>query len=136
MLPGVADRIRVVLAAMTPRQLRIVATALEQANGRNKRLGQVEFEIEYVSGRGLEILRRSAGADAVIFGLEDEELPGEASHVLAAYPGVKLVGVDANGWARVVVGAVLEPLSYDLPTVILWLTRPGRDVADVRARTR
>jgi hypothetical protein len=122
-----------VLAALTERQRSLVESSLGHANVVNR---AIEFDLEAVDGRGLEVLERAALADVVLFGLEDEELPGEASHVLAAYPAVKIVGVDAEGRARVVVGAVLEPLSRDLPTVIRWITQRSNGAVEFRARSR
>ena len=111
-----AQPIRVLLAALHDRQRRLV-----EASFRRARHG---FELESVDGRGFEVLRRVAAADVVLFGLEEEELPGEASHVLAEYPGVKIVGVDEDGRARLVLGAVLGPLGRDLPTVVRCIVRP------------
>src|SRR6185436_11753636 len=81
------------------------------------------FEFVSVPGRGMQILEQAADADVVLFGLEEEVLPGEASHIVSAYPDVKVIGVDGDGLVRVVHGAVSEPLSRDLPTVIRWITR-------------
>ena len=83
----------------------------------------VMFEFVTVPGRGIQILEQAAKADVVLFGLEDELLPGEASHIVATYPDVKVIGVDHRGHVRTVLGAVNEPLSNDLPTVIRWITR-------------
>lgn len=137
MQPGPADRIRVVLAALNDRQRSLIESQLEQANVVNRLVGANEFNLDAASGRGLAVLAKAAMADVVLFGLEDEELPGEASHVLAAYPNVKVVGIDDEGHARIVLGALLEPLNRDLPTVIRWITgrKVGTSDADVSART-
>ena len=124
---ALAEPIRVLLAALGDRQRGLVEAAFRRATPGRRGDTRHGFELETVDGRGLEVLRRAAGADVVLFALEYEELPGEASHVFAEYPGVKIVGVDQDGRARLVLGAVLEPLSSDLPTVVRWIARPPRD---------
>jgi hypothetical protein len=121
-----ADVIRIVLAAVSDQQRSLVEACLEQANSAaGMDAGQPVFLFASLEGRGLTIIQRAADADVVLLGLQDEVLPGEASHLLAAYPTVKIIGVDGRGLARVVLGAIQEPLSRDLPTVIRWITRRG-----------
>ena len=50
------------------------------------------FEFAAVPGRGIQILEQSAVADVVLFGLEEQALPGEATALMAAYPGMKIIG--------------------------------------------
>ena len=121
------DTIRVLLAAVSDGQRDRITESLERANGARRLGARTTFELEVIVGRGMEVLRQAAAADVVLFGLDDAELPGEASHVLAAFPAVKIVGVDDDGRARIVVGAVLGSLSRDLPTVIRWITRREDD---------
>ena len=119
-----SDPIRIVLAALTDVERSLVEASLERANTMEQAGNRnAVFEFAAVPGRGIQILEQSAGADVVLFGLEEQALPGEASHLMAAYPGMKIIGVDRDGCARVVLGALSEPLSRDLPTVIRWITR-------------
>ena len=129
--------IRIVLAALSDHQRSLVEATLQRANivSGGASMGLV-FEFATVVGRGIQILERAADADVVLFGLEDEVLPGEASHIMAAYPDVKIIGVDHLGHARVVLGAVTEPLSEDLPTVIRWITRPSDGRSELQSQTR
>ena len=133
---GTAYPIRVLLAAVSDQQRSLVEASLERANVGGRHVGTcVVFELEAVDGRGMEVLKKASAADVVLFGLDEEELPGEASHVLAAYPAVRIVGVDGEGHARIVLGAVLEPLSRDLPTVIRWITRRCDDAGELPPRS-
>lgn len=129
-----ADAIRIVLAALSDHQRSLVEASLKQANT----LGGAEsvnvFEFVSVPGRGIQILEQASEADVVLFGLEEEVLPGEASHIVATYPDVKVIGVDEDACVRVVHGAVSEPLSRDLPTVIRWITRRSEDGSAVHSR--
>ena len=122
------EPIRVLLAGMRDHQRALVETSLLRAGpspaGRDAAPAPL-FDLEAIDGRGIAVLQRACAADVVLFGLDDEELPGEASHVLAEHPGVRIVGVDRDGHARIVLGGVQEPLSEDLPTVIRWITRRG-----------
>lgn len=129
-----ADAIQIVLAALSDEQRSRVEAALNQANTQAG-AESVTFEFISISGRGIQILEQAAEADVVLFGLEEEVLPGEASHIVAAYPGVKVIGVDADGLVRVVHGAVSEPLSRDLPTVIRWITRRSEPRNASQSRT-
>lgn len=121
-----ADAIRIVLADLGERQQRLVQESLEQANEDDAEGRDLRFEFERISGRGIQILERAAQADVVLFG-SDEGFPGEASHLVAEYPDVKVIVVDDHAHVRVVLGAVSEPLSRDLPTVIRWITRRNAD---------
>jgi hypothetical protein len=122
--------VRVVLAALSELQRRMVETSLAAAGTATGRAPRTEeFHLSSVEGRGISILREARNADVVLFALEEEVLPGEASHVLASYPDVRIIGLDEAGRARVVVGAVTGPLSEDLVTVIRWITRRNVDEA-------
>jgi hypothetical protein len=129
-----AEAIRIVLAGLGDRQRSLVQESLEQANVVNGAESRdLRFEFDTVLGRGIQILERAAQADVVVFGAE-EGLPGEASHLLAEYPDVKVIVVDDDAHVRVVLGAVTEPLSRDLPTVIRWITRRNEDRAPNHSR--
>jgi hypothetical protein len=117
-----SDVIRIVVATLTERQETLIGASLERASHLSAD-NDVAFACTSVKGRGLRIIEAAAEADVVLFGLKEEVLPGEASHILAAYPRVKIIGVDDCGYARVVLGTVDEPMSRDLPTVIRWITR-------------
>ena len=120
----VDDDIRVVLARLTARQRGLVERSLERANTPACASSTTPmFAFTSVEGKGMPILQEAAHADVVVLGLEDDVLPGEASHIIANYPRVKVIGVDHDAHARVVLGTVTEPLSSDLPTVIWWITQ-------------
>ncbi|MEP6689612.1 MAG: hypothetical protein ABJD07_00570 [Gemmatimonadaceae bacterium] len=118
-----ARAIRIVLGALNDNQRSLVEACLERANRIGEAGGVKVFEIVTVEGRGIRILEQAANADVVLLGLEHELLPGEASHIVASYPNVKVIGLDDRAHVRTVLGAVNEPLSTDLPTVIRWITR-------------
>ena len=118
------EPIRVLLAGMRDRQRRLVERSLRRANFGGRDAGAAPaFALQAAEGRGLAVVQQACAADVVLFGLDDEELPGEASHVLAEHPRVKVVGVDQDGRARVVLGGVAGTLGRDLPAVIRWITR-------------
>jgi hypothetical protein len=116
--------ILIVLAALDDRPRSLVENVLTQANSVHQAQGGgILFEVESISGRGIEILRRAEHADVVVFDLKDGDLPGEASYIGTSCPGVKIIGVDKDANVRVVLGSVREPLSRDLPSVIRWITQ-------------
>jgi hypothetical protein len=116
--------IRILLAALGDGPHSLVEKTLTEANSVHQAQGTgILFEVESVSGRGIEILRRAEHADVVVFNLKDGDLPGEASYIGTSCPSVKIIGVDDNANVGVVLGSVREPLSRDLPSVIRWITR-------------
>lgn len=128
------EAISVVLAALTDTQRSRVEASLRQANSASQFAGRPAIlEYSCVQDRGIHIIEQAADADVVLFQLEDELLPGEASHIVATYPDIKIIGLDDGGHVRIVLGAVTEPLSNDLPTVIRWITRRGNDQGTPRS---
>ena len=117
--------IKVLLAVLPERPRNIVGAVLMEENDAvpGTTQGKPSFECIDVAGRGMRIVEHTIGADVVVFGLTDGVLPGEASHLVALFPDVKIVGVDHQGHGRMILGAVDEPLSSDLPTVLRWITR-------------
>jgi len=119
-----AGKVRITVAALTERQHRLVTSLLDRANAEAREARtSVPFEYTAVWSRGLAVLEAAADADVVILGLEDEGLPGEASHLTAAFPDISIIGVDHLARARVIRGAVGGRFSSDLPTVIRWVAR-------------
>ena len=117
--------IKVLLAVLPERPRDIIAAVLMEENDvvSGTTDGNPSFECIDVAGRGMRIVEHTVGADVVVFGLTDGVLPGEASHLVALFPDVKIVGVDDKAHARMILGAVDEPFSSDLPTVLRWITR-------------
>lgn len=121
-VPSRDDRsITIKLAAMNRTQRNKVQLSL------NRRVTTSDvwspFEIQIIESRGMKMVKEAEGADVVVMGLEDGELPGEADHLLSAYPSLKVIGVDKWGRACIVRGAADESLSSDLATVVWWVTR-------------
>lgn len=127
--------IRVLLAALTDEQRTLIEACLERANQLSPAASnRLAFRCSHVAGRGIHVIERATAADVVLFGLEDDVLPGEASHIVATCPEVKIIGVDERAQPRVILGALSEPLSEDLPTVIRWITRRSEDRSESQAR--
>ena len=121
MLSNNGESIKVVFAVVEDNQGSSIRHALEQLETASK-VGPV-FEAVIIEGRGVEILKGAAGADVVVMVLEDDQLPGESDLLISEYPKIRVVGVNHQGRVCVVLGAVDEPLSSDLPTVIRWLAK-------------
>lgn len=95
------------LACMSDWQRTRVERALADANHFYEELGtDVRFEVNSMRSRGIEALSEAIAADVAVFGLEDGGFPGEASHLVAAQPDAKVVGVDNAGDVALVVVSV------------------------------
>jgi hypothetical protein len=113
----------------------LVVTSLERVEPTNGGSRPV-FEVVDVAERGIRILEEAADADVVLFAVEDDALPGEASHVLAAYPDVKVIGLDPLARVRLMLGSVTKPLGHDLSTVIRWVVESGAAARAVEGSCR
>ncbi len=124
MRPVPPPPIRILLAALDPRARALVEGSLAQAVlGAEWEPDQPGFRWRWTAARGIPLLEAAAGADVVVLGLEEEQLPGEASHLLATYPALKIIGLDQEARPRMILGAVAGALVRDLPTVIRWITQ-------------
>jgi two-component system, NarL family, response regulator DesR len=84
------ERIRVLVAEI-PQMLRDICT---QVVGE-----QPDMVVVGESSEGMELLMAvgRTGADIVVLGLHDSELSGIGSHLLDAYPHLKVLGLTADG---------------------------------------
>ncbi|KRT70245.1 MAG: chemotaxis-specific methylesterase, two-component system, chemotaxis family, response regulator CheB [candidate division NC10 bacterium CSP1-5] len=80
-----------ILLANRPRMLREVVREIIEAQPDMEVVGEVPDPVE------LLVAVKDTVADAVILDLEDSEEPGLASHLLAGYPNLTIVGLAPNG---------------------------------------
>ena len=80
-----------ILLANRPRMMREVVRKMIDVQPDMEVVGEVPDPVE------LLVAVKETEADAVILDLEDSEEPGTASHLLAAYPDLTILGLAANG---------------------------------------